>query len=201
MKTDDDTTTPIVEETNHPCGACGQPVPEHQEFCMHCGARQPAVAEALPETSELPHARPANEGPPLDLAALEAEAAALVGERVAFRSPWPSARRLRAEPDPALPPRPHVVVGRCTVIEARGAWVLVAHSSGVRGWCPVTSVKIPSIQRDTSATTSGAGSPPAPELATIEALERLHALHRAGGLTDDEFAKAKKLVLSKKPST
>lgn len=197
MKTDDDTATdatPTVEETTHPCGACGQPVPEHQEFCMHCGARQPAVAEAVSETAPLPDVEGApDDAPPLDLPALEAQAAALVGVRVAFRSLSPRARRLRAAPDPNLPPERDVMVGRCTVIEARGAWVLLAHSSGIRGWCPVTNVKLPAIQRDAVA-----DGPATPELAAIEALERLHALHSAGGLTDAEFAQAKKLVINKK---
>jgi len=189
---DDDTSPLTVEEATHPCGACGKPVPEHQEFCTQCGARQPAVAEALSETTPVQEV-----APPMDLAALEEQAASLIGQTVAFRSWSPRGRKLRAAPDPSLPLLLDIVVGRCTVIEARGAWVLLAHSTGMRGWCPVTNVKIPAVRIDRPPPPD-AGAP-IPELATIEALERLHALHVAGGLSDKEFARAKQLVLDSKP--
>ncbi len=174
---------------------------------MQCGARQPAVAEALSETTPLPEVAPvpevapaADASPPMDLAALEAQAAALVGQSVAFRSLSPRSRKLRAAPDPGLPPLPDIMVGRCTAVEARGAWLQLAHSSGARGWCPVTNVKLrAAAQSDASRATGSRATTPAPELAAIEALERLHALHAAGGLTDEEFARAKKSVLESKP--
>jgi hypothetical protein len=182
-----------VDETTHPCGACSEPVSEHQEFCTHCGARQPAVAEVQPDVAATPDDTHVAAAPPIDLEALESEAVALVGQSVAFRSVWRRGRQLRSEPDPEVPPLRGFVIGRCRVIEARGAWVLLEHSSGVRGWCPVTSLK-PRAAAHADVSTEAVS--PSPALATVEALERLHALHTAGGLTDDEFAQAKKNLLA-----
>jgi len=117
---------------------------------------------------------------------METEAAALVGTAVRFRSLSRRARELRAAPDPDAPPHPNFVLGRCQVVESRGAWVLLEHSTGARGWCPVSSVR-PRERANPVA--------PSHQLAMIEALERLHALHTSGGLTDDEFARAKKTLL------
>lgn len=165
---------------------------------MQCGAHQPAVAEVQPDGAPTPDdTSVATAVPPMDLDALEAQAAALVGEPVVFRSLSRRRRALRAEPNPDLPPLPDIVVGRCTAIEARGAWVLLAHSTGVRGWCPVTNVRIPRSWRDEPEDGTSSVPSAVPELAAVEALERLHALHADGGLTDDEFSQAKKSLLAR----
>ncbi len=184
----------MSDETTHPCGACDEPVPEHQEFCTQCGTRQPAVADAQPDVVAAPLDATAADltTPAMDVGALEAQAAELVGLWVSFRSFGPRGRQLRAEPDPDVAALPSIVIGRCRAIEARGAWVLLEHSSGTRGWCPVTDVK-PRRSLPTDVSNSSVHANPA--LATVEALERLHALHGAGGLTDDEFAQAKRTLL------
>ncbi len=198
--TTSETPVPALDDTTHSCGSCGEAVPAHQEFCGQCGARQPAVAEtattpdatAVTESPTVPDAMP-----PLDLAAMTTEAAALVGQTVAFRSLSRRERGLRPAPDPDTEPLPGFVVGRCRVVESRGAWVLLEHSTGTRGWCPVNHVK-PRGARAKPADTAESLTPSTDVLAMIEALERLHALHTSGGLTDEEFAQAKQRLLAER---
>jgi hypothetical protein len=193
---DDETIAITVDDTTHPCGSCGEPVPTRQEFCGQCGARQPAVAETavLDEPTPAPAPEPATVAP-VDLAAQEAAAAALVGKEVTFRSLSRRDRELRAEPDPSVAPLPNFVVGRCTVVEARGGWVLLEHSTGAQGWCPASTVKLRGAS--TASATAAPAQTSSGGLSMIEALERLHALHTAGGLTDEEFTRAKQALLDR----
>jgi hypothetical protein len=194
---DDEAAAATLDDTAHPCGSCGEAVPTRQEFCGQCGARQPAVADTavapgVPSDAAAVSTPGALE--PEDLAAMVAQATALVGTDVAFRSFSRRDRELRAHPNPDTPPLHDYVLGRCTVADARGAWVLLVHSTGARGWAPINSVKPRRSRRAAADPTERLTAPPE-ATSMIDALERLYALHTAGGLTDDEFARAKKVLL------
>ena len=195
---DHDTAVPALDDTTHPCGSCGERVPVHQEYCGQCGARQPAVADTAASADAPPAGNTTtdSDAAPIDLVALQAEAAALIGHTITFRKLSRRERELRATPDPDAPPLPNFVLGRCEVVEARGAWVLLEHSTGARGWCPVGSVKPRRTGVRAAVAAEVMPTPSTNALLMIEALERLHTLHASGGLTDDEFTQAKQRLLA-----